>query len=122
MDKPGVGMALPGNIVTITVTGTYQDFAGNAASGSVAFTPTAGELMDTGASTMLDAIPLVATLDSNGHFSLVLPCTDNTTLFPSGWSYTVTEQVHGIRSYQILLPHTLGSTVDISAVAPQQGV
>jgi hypothetical protein len=104
------------------VTGTYVDFAGNAASGTIAFTPTASELLDPGSSTMLDAIPIVATLDTNGHFSVVLPCTDNTTLYPTAWTYTVTETIHGIRSYQISLPHTLGATVDISAVAPQSGV
>lgn len=115
-------MALPGNIVTITVTGTYTDFLGNAANGTIAFTPTASELLDPAATTMLDAVPIVATLDSNGHFSVVLPCTDNTTLLPGSWEYTVTETIHGIRSYQILLPHTLGASVDISAVAPQTGV
>jgi hypothetical protein len=115
-------MALPANVVTITVTGTYTDFQGNAASGTVAFTPTSSELMDPGASTMLDAVPIVATLDANGHFSVVLPCTDNTTLGPAGWNYTVTEQVHGTRSYNINLPHTLGTTVDISSLAPSTGV
>lgn len=115
-------MALPGNITTITVTGTYLDFQGNAAAGTIAFTPTASELLDPGATTMLDAVPIVATLDTNGHFSLVLPCTDNTTLLPGGFTYTVVETIHGIRSYQVSLPHTLGSTVDISVVAPQTGV
>lgn len=115
-------MALPGNINTITVTGTYTDFAGNAAAGTVAFIPSASELLDPGATTMLDAIPLVATLDANGHFSITLPCTDNATLYPGGWTYQVTETIHGIRSYEISLPHTLGASVDISAVAPQTGV
>lgn len=115
-------MALPANITTITVTGTYTDFQGNAASGTVAFTPSSSELMDPGASTMLDAVPIVATLDSTGHFSVTLPCTDNATLGPAGWTYQVVETVHGIRTYNIDLPHTLGASVDISAVAPATGV
>ena len=115
-------MALPENVNTITVTGTYTDFLGNAASGTVAFTPSSSELMDSAASTMLDAVPIVATLDANGHFSVVLPCTDNTTLAPAGWAYQVIETVHGTRSYSITLPHTLGETVDISTLTPASGV
>lgn len=115
-------MTLPGNINVITVTGTYEDFAGNPASGTIAFTPTAPELLDAGATTMLNAMPMVATLDNTGHFSITLPCTDNTTLAPGQWSYLVTETIHGIRTYSILLPHTLGASVDISQVAPPTGV
>jgi len=115
-------MPLPSNIVTITVTGTYQDFYGNALSGMVSFTPTSTELMDVAAPAFLDAEPVVATLDVNGHFSVVLPCTDNANLAPAGWAYTVVEQVHGTRTYQVNLPHTLGSSVDLAAVAPVTGV
>lgn len=115
-------MPLPGNITTITLTGTYVDFQGNPGTGTVALTPTSSELLDPADTTMIDAVPIIVTLDSNGHFSLTLPCTDNTALFPAGWVYQVTENVHGLRSYQISLPHTLGSTVDISTVAPETGV
>lgn len=115
-------MTLPENITTITITGTYLDFQGNAASGTVAFTPSASELMDTAAPAMLDAVPIIATLDSNGHFSVVVPCTDNANLGPAGWNYVVTETIHGIRSYSVNVPHTLGSSVDIATLAPASGV
>lgn len=115
-------MALPNNLTTITVTGTYLDFYGNPLSGMVSFTPTSTELMDATAPAMLDAEPVVETLDVDGHFSVVLPCTDNADLAPAGWAYTVVEQIHGTRTYQITLPHTLGSSVDIATLAPVTGV
>jgi len=114
-------MPLPGNINTITVTGTYVDFNGVAMSGSVTFTPPA-ELIDVAGTTFLSPGPITEQLDSNGHFSVVLPCTDNANLAPQGWVYIVTENVRGLRSYPLTLPHTLGSTVDLSTIAPASQV
>jgi hypothetical protein len=113
-------MPLPNNVTTITVTGTYLDFTGTPMSGSVTFTPPV-ELIDVAQSTFLSAGPITVQLDSNGHFSQVLPCTDGAALAPAGWSYIVTENVRGLRTYPIALPHTLGSTVDLSTIAPVTG-
>ncbi len=109
-------MPLPGNINTITVTGTWLNYTGTAQSGTVTFimNPT---VQDSAATTILVPIPVVVTL-SAGSISQVLPCTDNTVLSPTGFTYTVTEQIGAlVRSYVIALPHTLGSTVDLSALA-----
>lgn len=114
-------MPLPGNVTTITVTGTFVDFAGVAMSGSITFTPPA-ELIDAGASAFLSPGPVTLQLDSNGRFSVVLPCTDDANLAPSGWAYIVTENVRGLRSYPLVLPHTLGSTVDLASIAPASGL
>jgi hypothetical protein len=109
-------MALPGNLQTITVTGTYLDSTGVALSGTISFTPPP-ELVDV-ATAIMYAAPVTATLDSNGEFTVTLICTDNGTLAPAGWSYTVNEAIKGNRSYSIFVPHTLGSTVDISSLVP----
>jgi hypothetical protein len=113
-------MSLPENITTITVTGTYVDFTGTALSGSVTFTPPA-ELVDATGSAFLSSGPIYCQLDDNGHFSTVLLCTDNADLAPDNWTYIVTENVRGLRTYPIALPHTLGETVDLSTLAPTTG-
>lgn len=109
-------MPLPSNLQTITLTGTYLDSTGAALSGTISFTPPP-ELVDV-ATAIMYAAPVTATLDSSGHFSVTLICTDNSTLAPAGWGYTVQEAIKGNRSYTIFVPHTYGSTVDISSLVP----
>lgn len=109
-------MTLPVNLQTITVTGTYLDTTGVPLSGSLTFTPPA-QLVDV-ATAIMYAAPVTATLDSSGHFSVTLICTDNSTLSPAGWSYTVVETIMGTRSYTIYVPHTLGSSIDLSVLVP----
>lgn len=111
-------MSLPGNVTTITVTGSFYDLQGNALSGTVQFIASASPFADPTAPAFLSGVTVTATL-SNGAFSVVLPCTDNTTLSPTGFVYTVVETVSGdSRQYLISLPHTLGATVDLAAIAP----
>lgn len=115
-------MPLPGDLTTITVTGTYLDGGGNPLTGHVTFTPTA-DLQDSTGHVVLRAAPLYAYLTS-GVISIVLPCTDNATLNPAAWAYTVTEALSDgsqslpNRSYTIQVPHTLGTTVDITTLIP----
>jgi hypothetical protein len=111
-------MALPGDITTIILTGTYLDMQGNARSGTVTFTPNTPILVDSSTPTILGAIPVTVSLNASGVFSVVLPCTSG--LSPSGWVWQVVENVSGApsRSYAIALPSTLGSTVDISTLTP----
>lgn len=109
-------MTLPSNLQTITVHGTFLDSTGAPLSGSLSFAPNC-ELVDLN-NAALYPTPLVVTLDMSGTFSTTLICTDNPTLYPTGWSYTVTESVRTPRSYPISLPHGLGSTVDLSALMP----
>ena len=111
-------MPLPGDINTIILTGTYLDPAGSPRSGSVSFTPATAPLADTTGKVILCGVPVTANLSNSGSFSITLPCTDGLT--PPGWAWTVTEQIQGTqpRAYAIQLPHTLGSTADISTLVP----
>lgn len=111
-------MALPGNITTITVTGTFLSPAGTAASGTVSFTPTS-VLTDTNGVTILTEAPTTAQL-SAGAFSVVLPCTNNVSIRPNPFEYVVNVNVPytAQAAFGIALPTTLGSTVDLSALWP----
>ena len=110
-------MALPSDLTTITVTGTYTTITGTPLQGQVNFSLTTPVEDSTGKvifNAFTQAAPLV-----NGSISIVLPCTDNADLNPTGFSYLVTEVIPGLgRAYYVQLPHTLGSTVDLSALAP----
>jgi len=109
-------MPLPSNINTITLTGTFLDSTGVALSGNISFTPPP-ELVDP-ANAIMYATPVTATLDSSGHFSVTLICTDNSALLPVGWYYTVIENIRGTRTYPIYVPHSLGMTADLSSLTP----
>lgn len=115
-------MPLPGDLTTITVTGTYLDGGGNPLTGHVTFTPTA-DLQDSTGHVVLRAAPLYAYL-TTGVISIVLPCTDNATLNPVSWAYTVVESLSDgtqslpNRTYTVQLPHTLGTTVDLTTLIP----
>jgi hypothetical protein len=110
-------MPLPGDITTITVTGAYLDPFGNPLSGTVVFVLPV-TLQDSTGKVVLAAGPYPAVL-VNGRFSITLPCTDNATVSPVNFTYTVVEQVPGVgRTTSFLLPHTLGASVDISALVP----
>lgn len=115
-------MPLPVDLTTITVTGSYQDGSGNPLYGYVTFTPST-DLTDSTGHVILRAAPILVNL-SKGAISVLLACTDNANISPSGWSWVVTEVVGTIsgnlspRTYNVLVPHTLGSTVDLSTLAP----
>ena len=110
-------MPLPGDINTITVTGTYLNPTGSAMQGTVSFVPSTPILVDTVGSVVLGGVGTTVALTS-GAFSVVLPCTGQLT--PANWTYKVTETLSGLppRSYSVSIPHSLGSTVDISTLSP----
>jgi hypothetical protein len=112
-------LTLPAGINTITVTGDYANVIGSAAAGAVVFTPSS-QISDTSGEIILTGAAVTATL-SNGLMSIVLPCTDNTTLRPVPFSYTVTQAIGGTwgQPFTITLPSTLGTSVDMSALVPQ---
>ena len=115
---------------TIIVTGTYQNFiSGAGETGFVEFIPNLKSLQDPTDHVILTVPPFVAALPGtiggnnnnagNGHFSITIPCTDNTELFPQGFSYTIIEKVSnmGNRTTKgVLAPSALGSTVDITVL------
>lgn len=111
-------MPLPGNLTLVTVTGTYLDPSGAAASGTVEFQLTAPGI-DAGGSAIIN-VPVVVALIA-GHFSVALPATDDSDWSVTGLMYRVTEKLTGvpIRSWYAALPAaTPGGTIDVAALAP----
>jgi hypothetical protein len=114
-----VTVAFPNGAKTITVTGTLPSpVAGTARAGRVVFTPSA-RLVDSTQQAIYSGGGTAA-LDADGKFSVTLLCTDDTDVQPDGWRWRVDEQPSGgTRAiYWIDLPHTLGPTIDLSALAP----
>jgi hypothetical protein len=115
---------------TITVTGTYQNFiSGVGENGYVQFIPNIPSLEDTTDHVVLTIPPLIAALPGtfggnnnsagNGHFSILVPTTDNTELFPQGFTYTIIEKVSNMKNrttHGVQIPSSLGSTADITTI------
>lgn len=114
-------MSLPGDLTTITVTGSFPNIAGQPQAGSVTFDP-GQPVADSGGLVILTGA--VTRQVWNGKMQPVaLPCTDNAGLNPTGFPYLVTEKIGlNTRSYPVFLPHTLGATVDLSQLSPAVGV
>jgi hypothetical protein len=113
-------MALPGNVTTLVVRGTYLTPEGQPSTGSVTFTPSRW-LNNSGADIAIPNSTVTATLGTAGEFELTLPVTDDLDLQPANWFYTVTELVDGVsQSYDLLLPGTAGAggTVYLADLAP----
>lgn len=111
-------MPLPGDLTTITVTGTFLSYQGSVATGTVTFTPSVLPLIDNVGHVIIDG-PTVATLDGSGHISVVLACTDNANI--PAFTYTITPTINGAlpSAYPSkAIPHTLGLTVDLTALLP----
>jgi hypothetical protein len=110
---------LPGGLTTITVTDAYSDITGNPLGGSVSFTATC-RLAD--GNVVFPIQPVTVPVNqATGTFTLTLPCTDNSGLSPAGqWAYRVMIDVQGMDSYPftVLLPSSLGASVQLSTVAP----
>lgn len=78
----------------ITVTGTYEDPIGDSAEGRVTFKLTSTMRQPEGNVTIVPT-DVVATLDGNGEFSIVLPANNDSGTVPSGVGYEVTERIRG---------------------------
>ncbi|MBR8638614.1 hypothetical protein KEF29_03195 [Streptomyces tuirus] len=112
-------MPFPTGASTITLTGTFPvPVAGTARAGRVVFTPSA-TLVDSTQKAIYSGGGSIS-LDTDGKFSVVLLCTDDTDVQPAGWQWRVDEQPSGAprRTYWIALPSTLGATVDLSTLSP----
>jgi hypothetical protein len=111
-------VVLPGDITTITVTGSFETTLGVPATGNVLFTPFS-TLTDTFGEVILTEAPAVAAL-AGGAFSIVLPCTDNENIRPTPFEYLVQVAVPYATQdpFAVAIPSTLGSTVDLSALYP----
>jgi len=107
----------PNDVVTRTVTGTYLNGSGDPAKGRVTFTPTS-RVVDTDDNVIVEGA-IVATLDTNGSFSVELPTTDNLLLSPRGWAYEVSVRLYGVkpRKFYAFLPVDDGSAIDLATGA-----
>ena len=107
-------MALPSNITTIVLTGQYLDFEGQPIAGQVKIYPSK-VLIDSAADRII--IPYTLTADLvNGAFSLTVPITNDVDISPLAFTYYFEESFTGGSTYQISLPASLGSTVDIATI------
>jgi hypothetical protein len=114
---------------TITVTGKYINFiSGAGENGTVQFIPDVKSLSDQTDSEFLTIPPFVAYLPGTiggspnqggpGTFTILLPCTDNTEVFPQGFTYTVYERITNLTRVTkgVQIPSSYGSTVDLTKV------
>lgn len=104
---------------TRQVTGTYFDATtGTPAKGTVTFTPNT-TLLATSSKDIIPQQPVTVSLSGTGTFTANLVPTDTAEITPSGWTYTVAENLVGMtaRSYQIFVPSG-GTPLDLSTVAP----
>lgn len=112
-------MPFPSGAQTITLTGTFPvPVGGTARAGRIVLTPSA-TLVDSTQKAIYSGGGSI-TLDNAGKFTVVVLCTNDTDIQPTGWRWRVDEQPSGgpRRTYWIDLPSTLGSTVDLSTLAP----
>ena len=113
-------MALPVDIVTVTITGTYLTMAGAPpTSGSVTFS-TSLVVTDAAYKVMLVPTTITATISpSTGSFSVLLPSSNTPVLSPA-YTWQVTEKLNNEpdRTYSVIVPYNLGSTIDLSTLAP----
>lgn len=116
-------MAMPANVTTVVVLGTFLTPEGTPSTGTVSFTPSSW-LLNSGANIAIPNSTVTKSLGTAGNFTVTLPITDDADLSPSGWIYTVSEVVDGVsQSYNIAIPGTVaaGGTVflaDLTPVAP----
>ncbi|MFH9295614.1 hypothetical protein [Streptomyces sp. NPDC017520] len=109
---------LPEAIPTVRVTGRFLTPEGKPLAGQVIFR--APGMVTFPDSDVILGGPVAAPLDSTGAFEIVLPATDAPDMNPSGWSYSVAEQLAGVpmnRTYQVLLPAETPA-VDLADIAP----
>ena len=115
---------------TIIVTGKYVNaISGAGETGTIKFIPSVPSLSDQTDSQFVTLTPARAILPGTqggspnssgpGTFSITLMCTDNTELFPQGFTYTIEERVSNMQNRttpNVQIPSTLGSTVDLTKV------
>lgn len=111
-------MALPANLSTATVIGTYVDLSGNPVRGSISFTPQT-ILKDTTLNVIVIPTIIAKTFDANGSFTITLPCTNDPDVVPQPFVYTLEENFAGGRSFSIALPISIaGTTVNLADLLP----
>ena len=113
-------MALPANVTTVVVLGTFLTPEGNPSTGTISFTASSW-LTNSGANIAIPNSTVSKTLGTAGNFSVSLPITDDPDLSPSGFVYNVSEVVDGVsQNYNISIPGTIagGGTLFLADLAP----
>ena len=102
------------DVVTRVVFGTFLKSNASPATGTVTFV--ASNIIKDPNDAVIIRNPIVSTLDVGGHFTLVLPTTDNRLLSPIGWYYTARIRHNGGKEYDFdfYLPVGDSSDVDIT--------
>ncbi|WP_406224989.1 glycerophosphodiester phosphodiesterase [Streptomyces anulatus] len=102
-------MALPDDLPTVTLTGTYTHPDGSPMKGSVSVTPTPGKVVSADSGLTIQG-RAKAKLDSNGHVTLTVLATDAPGINPEGFTYEVT----------IAFPDATGDSffIELPAAAP----
>lgn len=112
-------MALPSGWTQIQVFCTYNMLDGTPASGNVSFVSDQIVVVN---NTVIVPKIITAGLNANGYFSVLLPATNDPDIIPSGWKYTVVENLDwGGATRRKQYPLTVsanGSSIDLSAYAP----
>jgi len=113
-------MAMPANVTTVVVAGTFITPEGIPSTGTVSFTPSSW-LTNPGANVAIPNSTVTKALGTAGDFTVTLPITDDPDLNPEGWIYTVSEVIDGVsQSYNIAIPEAaiVGGTVFLADLAP----
>ena len=109
-------MALGASLTTVTITGTYINYAGDAIEGQIRFATS--EVLRNGTDDQMVApsvvvVPLVA-----GAFSVTLPATNDPDVIPNPYTYAVEESFAGGRSYTISIPFNTVGSLDLADISP----
>jgi len=109
-------MALGANINTVTITGNYVDYEGNAIQGQVRFT--LGDVLRSGIDDQMVAPSSVVVALSAGAFTVTLPATNDPDVVPNPFTYTVEESFPGGRTYTISIPYDTAGSLDLADLSP----
>jgi len=109
-------MALGANINTVTITGNYVDYEGNAIQGQVRFT--SSEVLRSGIDDQMVAPSTVVVALSAGAFSVTLPATNDPDVVPNPFTYSVEESFPGGRTYTISIPYDTAGSLDLADISP----
>ncbi len=116
MTHPYVNSWWPTDFNGCTMTGTFVGLDGQPIAGTITFAATPLAMLDFTSLKTIVPRALTATLDSNGHFSIILPATDDPDISPQNFTYTVTQNWIGGRVFSVEAPQN--TTVDITTVSP----
>lgn len=110
-------MPLPGDVLTVTVTGTLLDASGRPVRGAITFAPS-GVLRDATGSVMILS-PRTYRIGAAGTFTTdPLAATDSPDITPAGWTYVITLAIQDTDEVEyagVAIPHS-PSPVDLSAL------